>query len=191
LEPRGLWKAVNPNVSRDGVAQSVDTDKDRQTKSIICMPINPVCLSKARSAKTAKEAWDKLKADYEDRGLRHQLRLQQNLFGCRLDQCKNMDDYINNIQNIAHQLDDIDLKIDDSWLVPIILGGLSDVYEPYRQSMDSLKTRISSDELIGKLLSMDNRRNDSSDTEQVALYSKSKLKGNGNKWVRTGTKDYT
>jgi hypothetical protein len=102
-----------------------------------------------------------------------------------------MDYYINKLQNIAHQLDDIDVKIDDSWLVSIILGGVSDVYEPYRQSMDSLKTSISSDELIGKLLSMDNRRNDGSDTEQVVLYSKSKRKINGNKWVKTGTKDYT
>jgi hypothetical protein len=102
LKLRGPWKAVNPNVSHDGVAQSVDTDEDRQTKSIICMLIDPVCFSKVRSAKTAKEAWDKLKAAYEDKGWGRQLRLQQNLFGCRLDQCKNMDDYINKIQNIAH-----------------------------------------------------------------------------------------
>jgi hypothetical protein len=68
LELRGLWKAVNLTVSRDGVAQYVDTDKDRQAKSIICMLIDPVCISKVRSAKTAKETWDKLKAVYEDKG---------------------------------------------------------------------------------------------------------------------------
>jgi hypothetical protein len=50
------------------VAQSVDTDKDRQAKSIICMLIDPICFSKVRSTKTAKEAWDKLKAAYEDKG---------------------------------------------------------------------------------------------------------------------------
>jgi hypothetical protein len=71
-----------------------------------------------------------------------------------------MDDYINKIQNIAHQLEDIDVTIDDISLVSIILGGLSDEYEPYWQSMDTLRTPISSDELIGKLLSIDNRRND-------------------------------
>jgi hypothetical protein len=42
-----------------------------------------------------------------------------------------MDDYINNIQNIVHQLEDIDITIDDSWLVSIILDGLSDEYEPF------------------------------------------------------------
>jgi hypothetical protein len=56
LELRGLWKAVNPTASRDDVAQSVDTDKDRQAKSLICMLIDPICFSKVRSAKTAKEA---------------------------------------------------------------------------------------------------------------------------------------
>jgi hypothetical protein len=137
LELRGLWKAVNPAVSRDGVAQSVDTDKDRQAKSIICVLIDPICFFKVRSAKTAKEAWDKLKAAYEDKGWGRRLRLQQNLFNCRLNQCKNMDDYINKIRNIAHQLQDIDVTIDDSWLVSIILGGLSDEYEPYRHSMDT------------------------------------------------------
>jgi hypothetical protein len=120
------------------VAQSVYTDKDRQTKSKICMLIDPVCFSKVRSSKRAKEAWDKLKAAYEDKGWARRLRFQQNLFGCRLDQCKNMDDYINKIQNIAHQLDEITVKIDDSWLASIILGGLSDVYEPYRQSITVL-----------------------------------------------------
>jgi hypothetical protein len=44
LELRGLWKAVNPNVNRDGVVTSVDTVKDRQTKSIISMLIDLVCL---------------------------------------------------------------------------------------------------------------------------------------------------
>jgi hypothetical protein len=136
------------------------------------MLIDPICFSKLRSAKTAKEAWDKLKAAYEGKGWGRRLRLQQNLFNCRLNQCKNMDYYINKIQNIAHQLEDIDVTIDDSWLVPIILGGLSDKYEPYRQSMDPLRTPISSDGKIGKLLSMDNRRNDSSDAEQIALYSR-------------------
>jgi hypothetical protein len=106
LELRGLWKAVNPTVSRDGVAQSVDTDKDRQAKSIICMLIDPICFSKVRSAKVAKEAWDKLKAAYEDKSWGCRLCLQQNLFNCRLNLCKNMDDYINKIQNIAHQLED-------------------------------------------------------------------------------------
>jgi hypothetical protein len=158
LELRGLWKAVNPTVSRDRVAQSVDTDKDRQAKSIICMLIDPICFSKVRSAKTAKEVWDKLKAAYEDKGWGRRLRLQQNVLNCRSNQCENMDDYINKIQN-THQLEDIDVIIDDSWLVSIILGGLSDEYEPYRQSMDTLRTPISSDELIGKLLSVDNRKN--------------------------------
>jgi hypothetical protein len=65
---RGLWKVVNPNVSRDGVAKSVDTDKDRQTKSIICMLIDPVCFSKVWPAKTAKKAWNKLNAAHEDKG---------------------------------------------------------------------------------------------------------------------------
>jgi hypothetical protein len=123
LELRELWKAANPTVSRDGVAQSVDTDKDRQAKSIMCMLIDSICFSKVRLAKTAKEAWDKLKAAYEDKGWGRRLRLQQNLFNCRLNQCKNMDDYLNKIQNIAHQLGDIDVTIDDSWLVSIILGG--------------------------------------------------------------------
>jgi hypothetical protein len=50
------------------VTQSVGTDKDRQAKSIICMLIDPICFSKLRSAKMAKEAWDKLKAAYEDKG---------------------------------------------------------------------------------------------------------------------------
>jgi hypothetical protein len=87
-----------------------------------------------------------------------------------------MDDYINKIQNIAHQLEDIDVTIDDSWLVSIILGGLSNKYEPYRQSMDTRRTHISSDELIEKLLSIDSKRNDSSDTEQIALYSRCRNK---------------
>jgi hypothetical protein len=65
LELRGLWKAVNPTVSRDGVAQSVDTDTDRQAKSIICMLIDPICFSKLRSANTATEAWDKLKVAFK------------------------------------------------------------------------------------------------------------------------------
>jgi hypothetical protein len=188
---RGLWKAVNPTVNRDGVAQSVVTEEDRRDKSIICMLIDPVCFSKVRSAKTAKEAWDKQKAAYEDKGWGRRLCLQQNLFNCRLNQCKNMDDYINKIQNIAHQLEDIDLIIDDSWLVSIILGGLSDEYEPYRQSMDTLRTPISSDELIGKLLSMDNRRNDSSDTEQIVFYSRYRNKTSNDKRVRTRTKNNT
>jgi hypothetical protein len=90
------------------------------------MLIDPICFSKVRSAKTAKEAWVILKVAYEDKGWGRRLRLQQNLFNCRLNQCKNMDDYFNKIQNIAHQLEDIDVTIDDNWLVSIILGGLSD-----------------------------------------------------------------
>jgi hypothetical protein len=52
-------------------------------------------------------------------------------------------------------------------------------------------TSISSDELTGKLLSMDNRRNDSSDTEQIALYSRYRKKMSNDKQVRTRTKNST
>jgi hypothetical protein len=81
-----------------------------------------------------------------------------------------MDDYINKTLNLAHQLEDIDVTRDDSWLVSIILGGLSDEYESYRQSMDTLRTPLSSDEFIRKLLSIDNRRNDSSDRTNCTLF---------------------
>jgi hypothetical protein len=57
--------------------------------------------------------------------------------------------------------------------------------------MDTLRTPISSDELIEQLLPIDNRRNDSSDTEQIALYSRYRNKTSNDKRVRTRTKNST
>jgi len=62
-----------------------------------------------------------------------------------------------------------------------MLGGLGKSYDPFLQTLDSMKEAIPLDELIGKLLSMDNRRNGEPEArgEQSALAIK-RDSGRGN-----------
>jgi hypothetical protein len=64
-----------------------------------------------------------------------------------------MDDCVTKVLNLSHQLGD------DDWKIQILLAGLPASYEPFLMSLFNLKEPMTVDELVGKLLAIDDLRN--------------------------------
>jgi len=60
LDNKGLWSAASPKIKADGSFEAVNSDRDRQSRSLLCMSIEPVCYPKVRAAKTAQKVWTML-----------------------------------------------------------------------------------------------------------------------------------
>ncbi|KAJ8873556.1 hypothetical protein PR048_024374 [Dryococelus australis] len=65
----------------------------------------PHCLNHVRSSKTTREAWQKLKNPYGDKGLTQRLGLLWRLYGVQLEGYQNMEEYGTEIMSLAQQFD--------------------------------------------------------------------------------------
>ncbi|XP_063394174.1 uncharacterized protein LOC134679217 [Cydia fagiglandana] len=122
LENKNWWEVISKDV--------VNADIDRKARTTICLLLEPECFTHVYNAKTAKEAWNNLKNAYEDKGWGRRIHIQRELFNCKLENFNSMESYISKVTYLAQQLDDIDAKIQENWLISILLGGLTAEYSP-------------------------------------------------------------
>lgn len=140
-----------------------DSSKEQKTLAKICMMVQPSSFPHVRNAKTPKEAWDKLKEAYEDKGLCRRLNLLRNLFGLKLEQFVNMEEYLTKILEVAQQLSDINAALEDEFLAVIMLSGLPSDYDPMIMALENSGTKLNSDNVKCKLMQERLRRDSSNE----------------------------
>ncbi|KAI5636304.1 gag-polypeptide of LTR copia-type domain-containing protein [Phthorimaea operculella] len=82
-----------------------------------------------REAKSAQDAWNKLAAIFEDRGLYRRVLLLRQLHRIEYKSYNSMQEYINAIMTIVSQLSDIGKQIEDDEVAEILLSGLPAEYD--------------------------------------------------------------
>lgn len=152
LEYDDLWEITN------GSKQQADEVKNRLALCKIALMVESNCIPHIRDAKTSKEAWNKLQAAYEDRGLTRRLRLLKKLFAIKLENHNTIESYITEIMLISQKLGDISSPIDDEFLAVIMLSGLTTKYDSMVMAMETSKEdKLSTDYVKAKLLQEDEK----------------------------------
>lgn len=166
LENKNWWKAI----ARDSASKEpVDADVDRKARTTICLLLEPECFTHVYNAKSAKDAWDSLQKAYEDKGWGRRIVIQRELFNCKLEHFNSMESYVSKITYLAQQLDDIDAKISDDWVISILLGGLTSEYSPLIMAVDNSGQKITLEQIKTKLLQEGNRQSKLNTYEEQAL----------------------
>lgn len=179
LKHEGLWKTVQ------GTDEEEDAGKkeERNEKAIskIVLLIEPSNYNHVRGHATAKAVWKSLEQTFEDSGMYRRVGLIRQLTSTKLDDCSDIEEYVNKIMSAAHKLIQIDKNgVSDSWVVTFLLAGLSSRYDPMIMALESSSVPLTSDAIKTKLL-QDVKPNESSNMK--AFFSK------GNR--RRGKQNYT
>ncbi|KAI5643447.1 gag-polypeptide of LTR copia-type domain-containing protein [Phthorimaea operculella] len=138
LESKDWYKAVEYEGTE---LPATLKDTDRKARTTLCLLIEPECYAHVFNATTAKQVWQNLKTAYEDKGWGRRIALQRELWDCRLVNFPNMEKYITKVIFLTQQLSDIDAKVDDDWIISILLSGLTEVYNPLIMAVDNSGTK--------------------------------------------------
>ncbi|KAI5652157.1 gag-polypeptide of LTR copia-type domain-containing protein [Phthorimaea operculella] len=163
-------------------------DTDRKARTTLCLLIEPECYAHVFNATTAKQVWQNLKTAYEDKGWGRRIALQRELWDCRLVNFPSMEKYITKVIFLTQQLSEIDAKVDDDWIISILLSGLTEVYNPLIMAVDNSGTKVSLEQIKTKLLQEGNRQATSNDDKELAAFKASKVYKNKPNSAKTDRK---
>lgn len=145
LEHEELWECVDPG-------DQVDPKKDIKAKSKIILLVEPINYVHIENAKSSRDVWLNLQQAFEDSGLSRKVGLLRDLINTSLDNCSNIEDYVNKIMSTAYKLRNIGFEVGDGWLGTLMLAGLPENYKPMIMGLESSGIKISSDFIKTKLL---------------------------------------
>ena len=159
LQHEGLWEYV---IEAQG---ATDAQKQIKAKSRIILSVDKSIYSHIRKAETAKQAWDSIKAAFEDSGLTRKVGLLRILTSTRLENFSNVEEYVNKIFDTAQKLESFNFKVDDEWIGALLLTGLPEKYKPMIMGLESSGTQLTGQVIKAKLLQdVQIEENSSSDT---------------------------
>lgn len=160
-----LWECVSDDTG--------DCKKKQRAQAKIALAVSAAAIPHIRNAQSAKEAWDNLQKAYEDKGLCRRLGLLRTLFGTKLNECENMECYVNKITEISQQLREIGSPLEDDFVAVIMLSGLTATYDPFIMAIENTAVKLSSELVKSKLLQENLRGSEESAT---ALLAKKKVR---------------
>lgn len=129
----------NATVAREKRERCIQrANRDQQALATICLRVADSQLAIVRDTATAKEAWDKLVAQFEVKSLANEMFLLKRIITIRmLDMGSGMMEHINAIRTLAHQLDAVGHKLSEKFLVVILLNSLPPSYDNLVTSLES------------------------------------------------------
>ena len=132
LEERDLWGIVSGDEvepAGDGTTQAtIQKFRKRARKAFatVCLSLGDEQLSLVRSAKTAKEAWDKLESHYQVKSLANKLFLRKRYFTATMAESDAMLEHINRMKSLAGQLESVGAAVTEDDQVATLLCSLPD-----------------------------------------------------------------
>lgn len=147
-----LWCTIVGYPVSDTTPASIKSKNDSKALAKICLTIDGAAIIHVKCSKTAVEAWESLESAYEDKGMGRRLALERKLYRLSLSDFTDMEAYINAVLTTAQDLSDIDVNIEDSSLAAILLGGLTDKYEPMVMALENSNVPITTSLVKTKLL---------------------------------------
>lgn len=173
LEREKLWQSI--------LGTETDDDKNTRAKSDLILLIKPINYAYISTCDSAKKIWEKLQETFEDSGLCRRVSLIRELTNTKLEDCKNMENYVNIIMSAAHKLNGIaGGAVSDDWIATFLLAGLTDKYEPMIMAIESSGVQLTGDYVKTKLLQ-------EPQTSQVAESSKAFAMSKSKNWKKKVT----
>lgn len=98
--------------------------------------------------------WSKLKSMFDDSGFTRKISLLRALFSTRLENCKSMALYVNQVIETVQRLRGTGFNIDDKW-IGLLFAGLSEKFSPMIMVIEHSGIVITADSIKAKLLDME------------------------------------
>ncbi|XP_038118509.1 uncharacterized protein LOC119769586 [Culex quinquefasciatus] len=152
LELEELWEVVKPTLNADGTLPPIDERKCRKARGKIILLLDPTVYVHVKGVKTAREAWSKLEAAFEDAGLMRRVGLLRKLITTTLTACGSMEIYVNEIVSTAHQIRGVGFDVCEEWVGTFLLAGLPEEYKPMLMALENSGLAITGDSIKTKLL---------------------------------------
>ena len=114
--------------------EALAADKSKHTKKMN-LALASVCLSVSsnlhiylRSAKTAKEAWDNLAKQFEQKSLSCKKFYRRKLYSAHMEKGSSMVDHVNYVKTLSEHLDAVGDAVEEKDLVIILISSLPEAY---------------------------------------------------------------
>jgi hypothetical protein len=174
LIDRGLWEYVDGSlpvpvlgVDANEAARAKLVEwkkKDNCAMAQISLTVGNTELTHVKGAKSSREAWLKLCSVYEAKGLANKVFLRRRFFNIKLKEGDTMQAHINNVKELAEQLDAIGAAVTENDIAMTLLSSLP---ENYGNLIVALEARPSEELTIefvaSRLLAEEKRRQESFD----------------------------
>src|SRR3984957_14053646 len=173
LIDRGLWEYVDG--SQPAPVLGADTNEAAQAKLVewkkkdncamaqIALTVGNTELVHVKGAKSSREAWLKLCSAFEAKGLASKVFLRRKFFSIQMPEGISMQAHINNVKELAEQLEAIGATLTDSDIAMTLLSSLPE--EEYGSLVTALEARpsdeLTTDFVIARLLAEEKRRQES------------------------------
>lgn len=143
----------------EGLTKCIDgTEEDSvliaKAKAKLILTIDPTLYVHVKDATTAKDVWTKIRNLYEDTGYVRIIGLLRTLISLRLENCENMESYVNQVVETAQKLRKTGFKIDEEWIGSLLLAGLPEKYAPMIMAVEHSGIKVDTDSIKTKLLDM-------------------------------------
>ncbi|KAK3911651.1 Retrovirus-related Pol polyprotein from transposon TNT 1-94 [Frankliniella fusca] len=114
-------------------------------------------------------AWNTLKLNYGSVSSSSKLELYQNLFSIKMENYKNVSEYVNAIMTTHERLVQLKKGLDDETVAYLMLIGLPSQYEPVKMTISSLKQDLTTEFVRERLLNCAINANNSPDAAFLAV----------------------
>lgn len=141
LKKEKLWKVISttaPTATNNNMDQMSDwNENDEQALAWLICLIDDSQLCYVRNKKTAAEAWQALKNQYEKATLTNKVTVMRRICGKRLNEGENVEQHIAEITDLFQKLVDLGDEIRDGWKVSMLFTSLPTSYDPLITALES------------------------------------------------------
>jgi hypothetical protein len=160
LSHKGLWKAVLGEGS---------ADSDEKALALIGLHVKDHHLSTLAECQTAKAVWDKLAAIHKAKSGARRMLLRKELTALSMEEGESLTVYVDRAKGIRNQLIAAGYAARDDEIGLAVLAGLPQEYAMVVTMLESAETLDSIDEMLPKLLQVEQRVVKPKDTSHTTL----------------------
>lgn len=112
-------------------------DLEMDARSEIMISIEPNIVRMVKNFKTAREIWNYLQETYDRQSTRRKAENFRKLLSLKMESVETITEYLIKFDIYVSCLSEMDVKLDESLLVVILLDGLTDQYKEIRAAFDT------------------------------------------------------
>ena len=191
LVKQDLVLTIEGKAKKPSTMSNEDWQKiDEKAMASIFLSLAKNVLFNVSNEKSTKEVWDKLQNMYQTASAANKIFIMKKLYKLKMKEGTAMSNHINDLNTLLCQASSVGMTQDDEAQAIILLCSLPDSWDPVViaiSTSNSLKSKLTYDEVVATLLSEDMRRSnkDSSSGDALTMVSterrgRSHHRGNNN-----------
>jgi|SRR6266850_176234 len=180
---------TKPNTTADPSEYTDWMSKDHQAHIQITTTLQKGTLNLILQAKTAKECWEKLEAQYQGKGGHHIAYLMESFFQSPLSNTEPMEPQLNKLVEVSCNLNSISCSVNNKTLIYIIIMALPNTLSMLKSILfNKDNTTITSEVIISQILVDEEHRVHTSGGTMTTYFNKARKKPQARQQLEQGAK---